>query len=103
MLDQKAAGFSKRLAVFTLQGSDELLYHEEPIWRDGIRVGHISSGAYGHTVGAAIGLGYIKFEGSFDRETLLASQYEIEVAGHKIPATMSLSPLYDPKNTAIRR
>ncbi len=102
LLKQKEEGYSKRLLVFALEDKDALLFHDEPIWRDGKRVGYISSGGYGHVTGGPIGLGYVKYEGRFDKEALLSSQYEIEIAGRKYPASASLSPLYDPKSTKIR-
>ncbi len=102
LLKQKEDGYSKRLLVFTLEDKNVLLYHDEPIWQDGKRVGYISSGAYGHAVGGPIGLGYVKYEGCFDKEALLSSSFEIEIAGKKYTASASLSPLYDPKSLNIR-
>ena len=59
LLKDKAAGPAKRLLQFRLLDPQPLLYHNEPIWHDGALVGHITSGAYGHTLGGAIGLGYV--------------------------------------------
>ena len=57
LLRQREAGLSRRLAVFTLDDPEPLMYHNEPIWRDGELVGRITSGAFGHTIGRSIGLG----------------------------------------------
>lgn len=103
LIRQKEGGIRKRIAIFKLDNPDTILFHDEPIWRDGKRVGNISSAAYGHTLGASIGLGYVNFEGPFDKDALLASTYEIEVAGVRVPSSISLSPLYDPKNLTIRQ
>jgi len=102
LLAQKAEGVKRRMMVFKLEDPDAMLYHNEPIWRDGERVGYVSSAAYGHAIGGAIGLGYVK-KGPLDRDALLASRFEIEVAGRKVPATASLAPLYDPKSARIRQ
>jgi len=102
LLAQKEEGVKKRLMVFKLNDPDAMLYHNEPIWRDGERVGYISSAAYGHAIGGAIGLGYIK-KGPLDRDALLGSTYELEVAGRKISTTASLAPFYDPKSSRIRQ
>src|SRR5206468_6371757 len=59
LLAQQGQPLTRRLAVFVLDDPDPLLYHVEPIWRDGALVGRIASGAYGHTVGRAVGLGWI--------------------------------------------
>jgi 4-methylaminobutanoate oxidase (formaldehyde-forming) len=52
---------------------------------------------FGHTLGAAIGLGYVKDPegGLVDAAFIQNGQYEIEVAGERVPATASLRPLYD--------
>jgi hypothetical protein len=36
------------------------------------------------------------------REDLLASAYEIDVAGTRVKATASLRPLYDPSATRVK-
>ncbi len=57
----------------------------------------VSSGAYGHALGGAIGLGYVPCEGETADE-VLASTYEIDVAGTRVRAEASLRPMYDPKS-----
>ena len=59
LLEQKENGLPKRLLQFKLRDPEPLLYHNEPIWRNDEIVGHITSGAYGHSLGACIGLGYV--------------------------------------------
>ena len=81
---------------FRLTDPEPLLYHNEPILRDGVIVGYLSSGAYGHHLGAAIGMGYVPCKDE-SRDDILASTYEIDVAGVRVPAVASLKPLYDPK------
>ena len=41
----------------------KLLYHEEPVWAGGRIVGSVTSGMYGHRVGAPLGMGYLHHEG----------------------------------------
>jgi 4-methylaminobutanoate oxidase (formaldehyde-forming) len=103
LLAQKEQGVHQRLAQFRLHDPERLLYHNEPIWRDGVIVGHITSGMYGHTVEASLGMGYVKNrDGVCERDWVLAGTYEIEVAGERIGATVSLDPFYDPKSTRVR-
>ena len=102
LLAQQESGVGKRLLQFRLQDPEPLLYHGEPIWSDDQLVGHITSGAYGHSLGACIGLGYVPVEPGTDAAELLKSNYEIEVAGVRFPADASLRPMYDPKNERIR-
>jgi 4-methylaminobutanoate oxidase (formaldehyde-forming) len=101
LLRQRDSGLRKRLLQFQLGSPEPLLHHNEPIWRGALIVGFIRSGMYAHTLGTAVGLGYVTVDGKdapFD-----ADGYEIEVAGIRYPAAASLRPLYDPRNERIRR
>ena len=106
LLKQKEQGLPKRLLQFKLLDPKPMLYHNEPIWRNNEIVGHITSGAYGHSLGACIGLGYvhtdIQAKGSVPPDAVLEGNYEIEVAGERIPAQASLRPMFDPSNDKIR-
>jgi len=102
VLRKRDEGLTRRLLQFRLNDPQPLTYHNEPIWRDGRIAGHLTSGAYGHHLGAAIGLGYVECERGETAEALLASAYEIEVAGERYGATASLKPLYDPKGERMR-
>ena len=102
VLAKRQAGLSRRMLQFRLHDSEPLLFHNEPVWRDGRIAGYISSGAYGHHLGAAIGLGYVGCDVAETTADLLASDYEIEVAGERFAAIASLQPLYDPKSERIK-
>ena len=96
VLRKREAGLSRRLLQFRLTDPEPLLFHNEPILRDGQIVSQITSGAYGHTLGGAIGLGYVPCRTDESPAEMLASAYQIEVAGKLIKAKASLKPLYDP-------
>ena len=95
VIDKKECGLEKRLVQFQLTDPEPLLYHNEPIMRDGEIVGYISSGNYGHKLGGAIGMGYVPCKNESPEE-LLSSKFEIDVAGTICAAKASLKPLYDP-------
>jgi len=104
LLRQKQEGVSRRIAQFILEDPEPLVYHNEPIWRDGAIVGYLSSGNYGHHLGRAVGLGYVHAP---DGQTITADwikegRYEIEVACERFPAQVSLRPLYDPKAERVK-
>ncbi|MCB1349856.1 MAG: GcvT family protein [Maritimibacter sp.] len=101
VLRKRDAGLDKRLVQFRLTDPEPLLHHAEPVLRDGVVVGHLTSGAYGHSLGGAVGLGYVPCTGE-SAEALLASAYEIEVAGTRVAAEASLRPLYDPTGVRTR-
>jgi len=103
LIRQRAEGVRKRLALFALDDRDAQLWGSEPILRDGITVGYTTSGAYGHTVGASVAMGYVREPtgGVVSSEWLLAGRYEILLNGSRIPARVSLKPLYDPERRSI--
>ncbi|MET4608392.1 heterotetrameric sarcosine oxidase gamma subunit [Bradyrhizobium sp. JR4.1] len=78
-----------------------LIYHQEPIWADGRLIGSITSGAYGHRVGASLAMGYVENDQGIDSSFLLASKFEIEVAGRRHRAVAQLAAHYDPSNSKI--
>ena len=101
VLRKREAGLDKRLLQFRLTDPEPLLYHNEPILRDGQIVGHLSSGAYGHHLGAAIGMGYVPCNGE-TVEHLVASDWQIDVAGRRVAAVASARPMYDRDGARVR-
>ena len=101
VLRKKDEGLQTRLVQFQLKDPEPLLYHNEPILRDGEIVGYLSSGAYGHHLGAAIGMGYVPCAGE-KADQLLGSSFEIDVCGTRVAARASLKPLYDPTSERVR-
>ncbi len=109
LLRQRESGVRKRLVQFKLKSPEPLIYHNEPIWRGDSIVGFIRSGMYGHTLGAAVGLGYVALPapaagaaGATAGDGIGADDFEIEIAGVRYPASASLRPLYDPTNERIK-
>lgn len=101
VLRKREAGLERRLVQFRLTDPEPLLYHNEPILRDGEVAGYLTSGGYGHFLRGAIGLGYVPCVGE-SAEELLASSYQIEVAGTLVVAEASLKPMHDPKSERVR-
>ncbi len=101
VMARKESGPKNRLVQFRLTDPEPLLFHNEPIVRDGEYVGYLSSGNYGHTLGGAIGLGYVPCEGEKPAD-VLASTYEIDVCGVKVQAEASLKPMYDAKSERVK-
>ncbi len=101
VLAKKEAGLRRRMLQFRLTDPEPMLYHAEPILRDGAPAGYLTSGAYGHFLGGAMGLGYVEAPGETAAE-LLASRWEIDVAGVRVPAEASLRPMHDPTSERVR-
>ncbi len=98
---QRESGIKKILATFTTSG-DNILSGRETIYRNGERCGWLSSGGYGHTLGQSIGMGYVRSDHAIDRDFVLSGSYELEVATKRVPAQVTLAPLYDPKMDRVK-
>ncbi|WP_273508065.1 GcvT family protein [Planktotalea frisia] len=94
-------GLDMRLLQFKLTDPEPLLYHAEPVLRDGEIVSYLTSGAYGHHEGAAMGMGYIPCKGE-KLADVLGSTFEIDVAGTRVKAEVSSKPFYDPKSERVK-
>ena len=103
VLRKRDAGLARRMLQFRLTDPEPLLFHNEPILRDGVIVGYLTSGNYGHALGGAVGLGYVpcRYAGETVKE-MLTSTYQIDVAGRMVGAEASTGPLYDPKSQRVR-
>lgn len=101
VLRTREAGLTRRMVQFRLKDPEPLVFHNEAIVRDGKIVDTVTSGNYGHFLGSAIAMGYVPCKGESEAD-LLASSYEIEIAGERFPAEPSLKPLYDPKAERVR-
>jgi len=93
----------RRLVQIALTAADApLLYHDEPIWRDGVCVGAVTSGAYGHRMGKSLGLGYVSCEDGVTPDYLSGAPFQIEVAGTMHAASVQLKPWYDPHGLLVK-
>ena len=102
LADKEAGPPRRRLVQFLLEGADQLLFGEEPIFRNGQRVGYLRSGNYGHTLGGAMGFGYVESEDGITPADIREGLFQIQVAGELVPAKASLRPMYDPKGERVR-
>jgi 4-methylaminobutanoate oxidase (formaldehyde-forming) len=101
IIEQRADGVRKLLAAFTVDPSVVLL-GRETIYRNGDRVGWLTSGGFGYSIGRSIGYGYVRNPQEVTREWVLDGNYELEVAGQRVPAEVSMTPLYDPTNARVK-
>ena len=95
--EEKANGGALRLVSFVIDANDADCIGDEPVWHDGKVVGWITSGGYGHSVKASIGMGYVPKE--------LADKtdgFEIEIIGERRKAKIIREALFDPKGEKMR-
>jgi len=98
---QRKGWVRKMLAGFTCDPAVVLL-GRETIYRNGKRVGWLTSGGYGYTIGRSIGYGYVRNADGLTRDYVTAGTYQLEVAGEQVPAEVSLQPFYDPRNARVK-
>ena len=89
------------MVQFKLDDPEPLLYHNEPILMDDRIVGYLSSGMYGHSVGAAIGMGYVAMP-NLTPDRINEASFEIEIAKQRFSAQASLRALYDPSSSRMK-
>jgi len=98
---QLSEPLEKRLMGFSADASVTLI-GRETIYRNGERVGWLTSGAYGYTIGRAIGLGYVRNPDGVENDWIDSGTYELEVATQRVPAILHRRALYDPDMKRVR-
>jgi 4-methylaminobutanoate oxidase (formaldehyde-forming) len=103
-VEKKAQGpaFNRRLLQVLVKDPEPLLYHAEVVYRNDKAVGYIRAASYGHTLGGAVGLAMIEAGEPINKAYLQEGEWEIDIAGKRYPAEVSLRPMYDPKMERIK-
>jgi len=104
IIAQKRNGshLNKRLVQFVLDDPQPLLWHHEPILDGDTVMGYLSSGGYGHTLGASVGLGYVKSADRIDQARLDSGTWSIDIGGTRYPARAFLRTAFDPGGQRLR-
>jgi sarcosine dehydrogenase len=98
---QRTEGVNKMLAALTVDPG-VILLGRETIYRNGERVGWLTSGGFGYTLNQSIGYGYVRNADGVTADYVLNGSYELEVATVRVPAKVSLRPLFDPSNEKVK-
>ncbi|MEI7742456.1 MAG: FAD-dependent oxidoreductase [Chloroflexota bacterium] len=96
-----ATPYPRRLLHLLVTDPEPLMFHGEVVLRDGRPVGDMRAASYGHTLGGAVGLTMVEDAG-LDEASLAASTWEVDIAGRRYPAVVSLRPFYDPSMERIK-
>jgi 4-methylaminobutanoate oxidase (formaldehyde-forming) len=104
LIEAKAKPLTRRLVSVVLEDGEPLLWGGEAMLRDGRPVGDLTSAGYGHTIGASVGLGYVRREdgAALDAAWLAAGRFEVDLAGTRLAAKVSLRCPYDPAGLRIK-
>ncbi len=101
LVAQASDGVKKRMTIFTT-APDVILLGRETIYRNGVRVGWLSSAGFGHTIGKSIGMGFVRSNQVIDHDFILSGTFELEVASQRVSCQAQVSPLYDPKMLKVK-
>jgi 4-methylaminobutanoate oxidase (formaldehyde-forming) len=101
LLEQRSRGLKRMLVTFVLRDPAPVLWGSEPILRDDVAVGYTTSGSYAHSLGAGIGMGYVKNADGVNSDWVRVGRYEININGQRYEATPFLRSPYDPERKKI--
>src|SRR5215469_2323068 len=100
----KADGPRRRLVSVVLDDPAVMMWGSELLLRDGEPAGQVMSAAWGETLGAAVGLAYLRDPagGIVTADFTRAGTYAVNVGGRLASASVGLRPPYDPAGTKIK-
>jgi len=99
---QRENGIKKMFVGFVVDDPSVVLLGRETIYRNGERVGWLTSGGYGYTLERAIGYGYVRNSDGVNADFVRSGSYELEVAHERVAAQVSLRPFYDPSMSRVK-
>jgi 4-methylaminobutanoate oxidase (formaldehyde-forming) len=92
----------RRMVQVLVKDPKPLMFHAEVVYRSGVPVGYARSASYGFTLGGAVGLAMIEVDEPITRQYLDTGDWEVDIAGIRYPAVVSIAPLYDPASDRVR-
>ena len=92
----QAPAAERRLRLIRLDDPEPMLLHGETVFRDGEAVGFVTSGGYGHAIGAACGLAMLA------ADCPAGDGYTVDAGGTLVPATVADEAWYDPTAARMR-
>lgn len=99
---KERGGPKTRMLQFLLKDPEPLLYGNELIYLDGAEVGHLQIGGYGHTLGGAVGIGFVSLDEPVSLAIVQDENWTIDIAGQAIPAIASIKPMFDSSMERIK-
>ena len=85
----KESGTENRLVAFRMKGKGPPPRPHYGIWRDGERIGEVTSGTLSPSLNEGIGMAYVA-----TAQARVGTEIEIEIRGQKFPAVIEKKPLY---------
>ncbi len=89
---------TKRLIQLRIEDPDLLTYHDEPLYREGVVVGRISSSMWSATQDRCCAMGYVEHHEAVTKDWLDSGTWETNIAGRRVPVSTSIRSWFDPQN-----
>ena len=86
----------KRFRQFVVNTEGRDCFGGEAIFQNGRFVGYVTSAGFGHATGKSIALGYVS------TSSVEESEFEIDLLGERVKASLTSAPLYDPAGERMR-
>ena len=103
VLAKKSEGpLTRRLVQIQVMDPEPMMFHAEPVFRDGKAVGYVRAASYGHTLGGAVGLVMVEAGEPVDQAYLAGADWTVDIAGRVYPCLASLRPLHDPQMLRVK-
>ncbi|MEP6757842.1 MAG: FAD-dependent oxidoreductase [Actinomycetota bacterium] len=96
LVELQGAMRERELVSVKLDDPAAMLWDGEPVVIGKERIGYVTSGGYGHHLGAAVGLAWVHGDLASDLPV------SVEVRGTKVRAKLSREPFYDPTGSRLR-
>ncbi len=97
LAERDGAGSAQVIAMLEIGDGDADASGFEPVWQDGARVGFVTSGGYGHTLGKSYALAMVNRDCAAEGTALM-----VHIVGAERPATVIAPSPYDPGGKAMR-
>lgn len=101
----EAPAYTHRLVCIKVPGLTQdgpYLIHNEPVWKGGDIVGHVTSGDWGHRLQAMVGLATLEKAGGASKAWIDEGGFEVQIAGQMYKIETQLGPFYDTKGDIMR-
>jgi 4-methylaminobutanoate oxidase (formaldehyde-forming) len=100
---EKPTLLTRRLLQVLINDPEPMLYHAEIVYRDDKEIGYLRSASYGHSLGGSVGLFMCEAGEPIGKKYVESGKWEVDIAGTRSAATVSIAPMFDPKNDKIKQ
>jgi dimethylglycine dehydrogenase len=97
LAERDGNGPAQKIVTLEVDATDADASGFEPVWKDGTRVGFVTSGGYGHTLGKSLAMAMVD-----TGLTQPGTDLSVHIVGAERPARVIAPSPYDPEGRAMR-